>query len=98
MRAVVASFSTWSLRRAFMAFLATLGGLLVLAPPAPLDAGAAGGGQPPRAASCSDDCNRRASDCLDGCEEKFKTDDKGRVTCKFGCATDRQKCEKDCGG
>jgi hypothetical protein len=48
--------------------------------------------------SCSEDCTRKASDCIDACEEKFKNDDKGRVTCKFECANTRQKCEKDCGG
>jgi hypothetical protein len=47
--------------------------------------------------ACAEDCTRRAADCLDGCEEKFKDDDKGRVTCKFECATKRQQCEKDCG-
>ena len=81
-----------------VAFLATIGGLFVLAPPAPLDAGTAARGDVPHGPSCAADCNRKASECLDACEEKFKTDDKGRVTCKFGCATDRQKCEKDCGG
>jgi hypothetical protein len=52
---------------------------------------------PLAAPSCGDECNRKASDCLDGCEEKFKGDDKARVTCKFECATKRQACEKDCG-
>ena len=51
----------------------------------------------PRPATCADDCTRRAAACLDGCEEKFKDDDKGRVTCKFECATKRQQCERDCG-
>ena len=51
----------------------------------------------PRPAACADDCTRRAAACLDGCEEKFKDDDKGRVTCKFECATKRQQCERDCG-
>jgi hypothetical protein len=48
------------------------------------------------APSCSEDCNNKASDCLDACEEKFKSDDKARVTCKFECAQTRQQCEKDC--
>ena len=47
--------------------------------------------------ACAEDCTRKAADCLDGCEEKFNDDDKGRVTCKFECATNRQQCEKDCG-
>lgn len=46
--------------------------------------------------SCSEACNRKASDCLDGCEERFKNDDKARVTCKFECTNQRQRCEKDC--
>jgi hypothetical protein len=49
------------------------------------------------APSCGDDCTRKASDCLDRCEEKFKDDDRARVTCKFECATKRQQCEKECG-
>jgi hypothetical protein len=53
-------------------------------------------GAPSAAPSCSDDCNHKASDCIDGCEEKFKDDDKARVTCKFECATKRQQCEKNC--
>jgi hypothetical protein len=51
----------------------------------------------PRGVSCNEDCNRKASDCLDECEEKFKDDAKARVTCKFECATKRQQCEKNCG-
>jgi hypothetical protein len=50
----------------------------------------------PRGATCSADCNRKASDCIDLCEEKFKDDDKARVTCKFECAQKRQQCEKSC--
>jgi hypothetical protein len=48
------------------------------------------------APSCTDDCNRKASECLDECEEKFKNDDKSRVTCKFECSNKRQQCEKGC--
>ncbi len=50
----------------------------------------------PRGATCSADCNRKASDCVDLCEEKFKDDDKARVTCKFECTQKRQQCEKSC--
>lgn len=51
----------------------------------------------PRGADCNTDCNRKASDCIDLCEEKFKDDDKARVTCKFECTQKRQQCEKSCG-
>jgi hypothetical protein len=50
----------------------------------------------PRGATCSADCNSKASDCIDLCEEKFKDDDKARVTCKFECTQKRQQCEKSC--
>ena len=50
----------------------------------------------PLDAACDTDCNRKASDCIDGCEGKFKDDDKARVTCKFECAQKRQQCEKSC--
>jgi len=82
--------------RTIIAAVALLGGLSVVGPvalqAAPLDRA----GQP-FAAACAEDCTRKASDCIDACEEKFKDDDKGRVTCKFECATKRQQCEKDCG-
>ena len=92
--AAVASLSPGSLRRVVVSLVAT-SCLFLLALPAPLGAAAAG---TPTAASCADDCNSKASQCLDTCEEKFKTDDKGRVTCKLECANARQKCEKDCDG
>jgi hypothetical protein len=82
--------------RAVLAMSFVFGGLLVLLGSSPSHA------NPEHdtrlaAPSCNDDCNRKASDCLDGCEEKFKGDDKARVTCKFECANKRQACEKDCG-
>ena len=55
-------------------------------------AGPAGAGEP---RSCSENCDRRAAECLDACETKFK-EDKPRVECKMQCATDRQKCEGAC--
>jgi hypothetical protein len=58
---------------------------------------APGEGFLPLDVSCNADCNRRASDCIDGCEEKFRDDDKARVTCKFECTQKRQQCEKSCG-
>jgi hypothetical protein len=87
--------------------VAMLAGLLVLAPlTSPRAASLPEEGAPSRAvqrsrederpAACADDCTRKASDCIDACEEKFKDDDRGRVTCKFECATKRQQCEKDC--
>jgi hypothetical protein len=87
---------TPSFLRALLASLAFFGGVHVGVPAvssqaAPLGAGA------PNAASCSEECNRKASDCLDGCEDRFKTDDRARVTCKFECANQRQQCEKECG-
>jgi hypothetical protein len=81
-------------KRAWGGRLAALGGLLALASSSPSDASPRG--EIRGAPSCSDDCNRKASDCLDGCEEKFKDDDKARVTCKFACTQTRQQCEKDC--
>ena len=45
--------------------------------------------------SCSESCDRKASDCLDACESKHK-DDKPRVECKMQCTTERQKCEAAC--
>lgn len=77
--------------------LAALGGLFVLVPSSSSAAGPAPRAETLAAPSCNDDCNRKASDCLDVCEEKFKNDDKARVTCKFECANKRQQCEKDCG-
>jgi hypothetical protein len=80
-----------------MTLVAAFGGLLVLVPSSSSDAGLAPRPERVTAPSCSEDCNRKASDCLDACEEKFKNDDKARVTCKFECANKRQQCEKDCG-
>jgi hypothetical protein len=84
-----------SLLGAIAAALTFFGGLHITVPTVASQA------EPPRndvpnAASCSEQCNRKASDCLDGCEERFKDDDKGRVTCKFECANKRQQCEKNC--
>ena len=45
--------------------------------------------------ACSESCDRKASDCLDGCEAKHR-EDKPRVECKMQCAADRQKCESAC--
>jgi hypothetical protein len=86
---------------------AMLAGLLALAPfSSPRAASLPEEGAPSRAAlqshederpaACNDECTRRALECIDACEEKFKDDDRGRVTCKFECATKRQQCEKDC--
>lgn len=47
------------------------------------------------AGSCSMDCDRKASDCIDGCEAKFQ-DPKARVECKLACVTSREKCESNC--
>jgi hypothetical protein len=87
----------WSSRSSVLTLLATLGGFVVLVSATPSEADVGSRQRMLGAPSCSDDCNRKASDCLDGCEEKFKGDDKARVTCKFECTQTRQKCEKDCG-
>ncbi len=47
------------------------------------------------APSCSETCDRKAAECVDGCEARFK-EDKLRVECKMACADVRQKCDKDC--
>jgi hypothetical protein len=75
----------WRPRPALVATLFALLGALVLADPV----GAAD------SRSCSESCDRKASDCIDVCETKYK-DDKPRVECKLQCATDRQKCESAC--
>ena len=85
---------TPALFRAVVASLAFFGGIHAEVPEA--SSHAAPGGALPQAASCAEDCNRKASDCIDNCEERFKTDDKARVTCKFECTNQRQRCEKDC--
>jgi hypothetical protein len=76
--------------------VATLLGGLSVAGPVAVHAAPLARAIQPFAAACAEDCTRKASDCIDACEEKFKNDDKGRVTCKFECATKRQQCEKDC--
>jgi hypothetical protein len=81
--------------RATLAVFAS--GFFALLGASPSEARSPERGEPVAAPSCPDACNRKASDCLDVCEEKFKDDDKARVTCKFECATKRQQCEKDCG-
>jgi len=88
---------TPSLLGAIFAALAFFGGVRVALPGVPLQVSLSAG-EPIRTddAACTTDCNRKASDCLDGCEERFKNDDKARVTCKFECANKRQKCENDC--
>ena len=45
--------------------------------------------------ACNESCDRKASECLDGCETKFK-EDKPRVECKLNCTVERQKCEAAC--
>jgi hypothetical protein len=50
----------------------------------------------PSGASCSSACDRKAAECLDACEERFKDDARARVTCKVDCATARQACDKNC--
>jgi hypothetical protein len=87
--------SRGSLLRVGRASLVAVSCLFLLAPLSARPAETAGS---LRAASCADDCNSKASLCLDGCEEKFKNDDKERVTCKLECANARQTCEKRCGG
>jgi len=54
-----------------------------------------GSATPPRGGSCSEACDRKAADCLEGCDGRFK-EDKPRVECKIQCATDRQKCDAAC--
>jgi hypothetical protein len=86
---------TPSLFRAVIASLAFFGGLHA-GVPAVSSAAPTRTSDAPSAVSCAETCNRNASDCLDGCEERFKTDDRARVTCKFECTNRRQECEKDC--
>jgi hypothetical protein len=85
-----------SVLQAIVAALTFFGGLHVGIPEVSSEAAPISGFATPAAASCAQECNHTASDCLDGCEERFKTDDKARVTCKFECANQRQQCEKDC--
>jgi hypothetical protein len=75
---------------------AVFSGLIIVVSARPSDADPRPQEETLGVSSCADDCNRKAADCLDVCEEKFKSDDKARVTCKFECATKRQQCEKDC--
>jgi hypothetical protein len=75
----------WRSRPALAATLLALLGALASTDPA----GAAD------ALSCSENCDRKASDCLDACDSKHK-EDKPRVECKMQCATERQKCESSC--
>ena len=75
----------WRIRRALAATTVVLSGAVF----------AAGAGAADPLSSCSESCDRKASDCLDACEAKHK-DDKPRVECKLQCATDRQKCEATC--
>ena len=82
--------------RTMLAMSFACGGLLVMLGSPPSQANP-DRGTAQAAPSCSEECNRKASDCLDVCEAKFKDDDKARVTCKFECANKRQACEKDCG-
>jgi hypothetical protein len=76
--------------------LGALGAFWILAPVSASEASPVQRDVSMAAPSCTADCNRQASDCLDACEEKYKTDDKGRVTCKFECANARQRCEEGC--
>ena len=85
--------------RTIVGTLLLLGGMSALTPAgASQVAGRVGpSDEEPWPASCSDDCTRKALDCIEACEEKFKDDDRARVTCKFECTTKRQSCEKECG-
>jgi len=86
-----------SARRVAMLLVATAGGLCALVPASASKAESTEKARPQGSASCAEDCNRIASECLDACEEKFKDDDKARVTCKFECATKRKQCAESCG-
>jgi len=52
-------------------------------------------GAAPTAGSCSDECDRKAADCVDVCEATHK-EAKPRVECKLACIAEREKCEKSC--
>ena len=56
---------------------------------------AASNGSAPAAGSCSDECDRKAAECVDACEAAHK-EAKPRVECKLACVTEREKCEKGC--
>jgi len=86
-----------SVLQAIVAALTFFGGLHIAIPVVSSETAPVPTTPPTGTPSCTEQCNRRASDCLDGCEERFKNDDKSRVTCKFECANQRQQCEKDCG-
>lgn len=88
---------TPSFFRALAASLAFFGGIRVAVPASSSHAAPVRGVVAPSGATCAEVCNRKASDCLDSCEERFKTDDRARVTCKFECANQRQQCERECG-
>src|SRR3954454_25331944 len=45
--------------------------------------------------TCSQGCDRKASECVDACESKYQ-EAKPRVECKVGCIGEREKCDKDC--
>jgi hypothetical protein len=45
--------------------------------------------------TCSADCDKKASECVDACEAKFQ-EAKPRVECKVACITERENCEKAC--
>jgi hypothetical protein len=45
--------------------------------------------------SCSAECDRKASECVDACEAQH-SEAKPRVECKVACIAEREKCEKDC--
>lgn len=48
------------------------------------------------ASACSLDCDRKASECVDGCEERYPDEDKARVECKVTCIEARRRCEANC--
>lgn len=77
-----------------MSLAAVATAAFVVAAPAPANAVVADDSCPLDA--CDADCNRKASDCIDACEEKFKDEDKARVTCKYECTQKRQQCQKSC--
>ena len=58
-------------------------------------AGALLGGEP-RAGTCQEECDRKASACVDVCDAKYQ-EDRARVPCKLACIDDRKACAKNCG-
>ncbi|MET0592153.1 MAG: hypothetical protein ABW133_05610 [Polyangiaceae bacterium] len=83
------------MRFSILSVFAVATAALVIAAPAPSHAVVADDSCPLDGA-CEADCNRKASDCIDACEEKFKDEDKARVTCKYECTQKRQQCQKSC--